>query len=197
MQMLTDEVQERTRPVVGGDGCASPGRAVLSRRVVFCLCLRNGSCEPKRESGDDRSAARQCRVATTRRWRSAGGCARQVALNLAGLCFAAGTAIIAEKHLNRVIIPAADRHQIWEVRGGETFSMYKYSLGFAGPLSRAGASSCGLCLETDHSTEECALSMRRRGGARTSLLLRCDFSPCPAAVLRRSAALSWVEPVFV
>ena len=35
-----------------------------------------------------------------------GGRARQVALKLAGLCFAAGTAIIAEKHLNRVIIPA-------------------------------------------------------------------------------------------
>ena len=39
--------------------------------------------------------------------------ARQVALKLAGLCFAAGTAIIAEKHLNRVImpagVPAADR----------------------------------------------------------------------------------------
>ena len=75
--------------------------------------------------------------------------------------------------------------------------MCKYSSGFAGPLSRAGAPSCGLCLKTDHATEECALSMRRRGRACTSLLLRCDFSPCPAAVPRRSAAVSWVEPVFV
>ena len=47
MQMLTDE---RTRPVVGRDGGASLGRAVLSRRVVFRLCLSNGLCEPKRES---------------------------------------------------------------------------------------------------------------------------------------------------
>ena len=35
IQMLTDEVEEWTRPVVGRDGGASPGRAVLSRRVVF------------------------------------------------------------------------------------------------------------------------------------------------------------------
>ena len=47
MQMLTDEVEERTRPVVGRDDGASPGRAVLSRRVAFRLCLRNDSCEPK------------------------------------------------------------------------------------------------------------------------------------------------------
>ena len=50
MQMLTDEVEERTRQVVGRDGGASLGRAVLSRRIGFRLCLRNGSCEPKRES---------------------------------------------------------------------------------------------------------------------------------------------------
>ena len=31
MQMLTDELEERTRPVVARDGGASPGRAVLSR----------------------------------------------------------------------------------------------------------------------------------------------------------------------
>ena len=110
MQMLTDEVQERTRPVVGRDGCASPGRAVLSRRVVFRLCLRNGSCEPKRESVEmtdllpDSVELRRLNDGAPQR-----RCARQVALNLAGLCFAAHTGIIAEKHLNRVIIPAADR----------------------------------------------------------------------------------------
>ena len=69
--------------------------------------------------------------------------------------------------------------------------MYKYSSGFAKPLSLAGAPSCELCLVTDHAAEKCALSMRRRGRARTSLLLRCDFSPCPAAVPRRSVAVSW------
>ena len=75
--------------------------------------------------------------------------------------------------------------------------MYKYSSGFAGPLSRTGAPSCGRCLETDHATEECAQSMQLRDRARTSLLLRCDFSSRPAVVPRRSAAVSWVEPVFV
>ena len=90
------------------------GRAVLSRRVVFRLCLRNGSCEPKRESVEmtdllpDSVELRRLDDGAPRGRRS-----RQVALKLAGLCFAAGTVIIAEKHLNRVImpagVPAADR----------------------------------------------------------------------------------------
>ena len=52
--------------------------------------------------------------------------------------------------------------------------MYQYSSGFAGPLLRAGAPSCRLCLETDHAAAQCARSMRLRGSARTSLLLWCD-----------------------
>ena len=61
MQMLTDEVEERTRPVVGRDCVASPGRAVLSRLVAsspmpekWFMRTQAGEC------GDDRSAARQC-----------------------------------------------------------------------------------------------------------------------------------------
>ena len=93
MQMLTDEVEERTRPVVGRDNGASPGRAVLSRRVVLSPMPEKWFMRTQAgECGDDRSAAAQCRVATTRRWRSAEGRARQVAL---------GSALLQARHNRR------------------------------------------------------------------------------------------------
>ena len=85
-----------------------------------------------------------------------GGRARRVALGPTwGLCFIACIAIIAKMHLNRVEKPvlmylrliarmAAGwstpdlENRRWHTRAGATFSMYKYSLGFAGPLSRSG-----------------------------------------------------------
>ena len=136
-----------------------------------------------------------------------GGCARQVALKLAGLCYAAGTAIIAEKHLNRVKIPAGvpaadSKNCSWLID-----TIFGRCVQEKPPCINIRRALLDRCRElglrrVDGAWKltmqpKSAQSMRRRVRARTSLLLRCDFSPRPAAVPRQSAAVSWVEPVFV